>query len=118
MTYPQEPGWRQSVTETSKAAALLQREKAQSMMARVEAMLADGPASCEQLHEKLSEDGERILLTSVRARVCQLHRLGRVRDSGGRALGESLRAKVVVWRLATADERTAFAAALEGDEHE
>lgn len=114
MQYPQQPGWRaQASGETSREAAIAARAKARPMMALIEELLADGPASPEQLHARLTEDGSRVLLTSVRARVCQLHKLGRVVDTGKRSLGESLRAKVIVWRLATSEERAAFVAAKE-----
>lgn len=109
MQYPHQPGWRaQATSETSREAALAVRAKAKPMMALIEELLAEGPASPEQLHARLSENGSRVLLTSVRARVCQLHKLGRVVDTGRRSLGESLRAKVIVWRLATSAERAAF----------
>lgn len=110
--FPEQPGWRAAAHgETSKQAALAVRDKAPSMIARVRALLLEGPASPEQLHAKLVSQGTRCLLTSVRARVCQLHKLGEVLDSGARSIGESGTAKVIVWRLATEEERAAFEAA-------
>ena len=80
-----------------------------SMLARVANSLAEhGPGTCEEVTERMALPGERLLLTSVRARVCQLHKQGKVVDSGTRGLGESLRAKVVRWRLATPEEFAAF----------
>lgn len=112
--FPHAPGWRsQAVGETSREAAIAQRARAPKMMERVLDLLEQGPASPEQLHAKLTEDGEYVLLTSVRARVCQLHKLGRVVDSGARGLGESRRARVIIWRLATPAEFAAFQAAKE-----
>jgi hypothetical protein len=50
------------------------------------------------------------LLNSVRARCTQLRALGRVVDSGQRGKGESGKVRVIRWRVATADERSRFAA--------
>ena len=113
--YPENPGWRHQATgETSREAALSVFDTARPMMQVLEDLLADGPASPEQLTERLSDMvGRRVLLTSVRARVCQLHKLGRVKDSGGRDLGESGRVRVILWRLTTPEERAAFDAAQE-----
>jgi len=98
--YPQQPGWRASATgETSRDAALAIRAKGTPMLRQLIDLLRDGPASPEQLHRMLAEQGRPALLTSVRARVCQLNKLGRVVDTGQRGLGESGRSKVIVWRL-------------------
>ena len=111
MSFPHEPGWRAGPhSATSQAAAESVREKAPAMLRVVSDILAEGPASPEQLHAVLAERGTPALLTSVRARVCQLHKQGRVVDSGQRGLGESRRAKVIVWRLSTADELSLFLA--------
>lgn len=115
MTFPHEPGWRDQ--DTSRAAAALVRPKAPTMLARVLELLEEvGPASPEQLHAALSARGERALLTSIRARVCQLHKLGRLVDTGDRALGESGHAKVIVWRLLTPEEQAVSSPATEGKE--
>lgn len=104
MTYPHEPGWRDQ--DTSRAAAALVQPGAKTMIELVLQLLEEeGPASPEQLHAKLTERGVRSLLNSVRARVCQLHKQGWLVDTGERALGESGRAKVIVWRLLTPQER-------------
>lgn len=101
--YPDTPGWKG--TETSREAAAYVAPTAGRMMDRVEAYLRDhGPASPEEVAEAIAQPGERLLLTSVRARVCQLRNLGRVVDAGTRGLGESRRCKVIRWRVATADE--------------
>lgn len=118
--FPDEPGWRQGPhAETSRLAAEGQREKAPTMLARiVESLAAEGEASPEQLHARLARQGVKSLLTSVRARVCQLNKLGRVVDSGKRGLGESGNCKVIVWRLSTADELSLFSARrAAADEH-
>lgn len=109
--YPDNPGWRAGSLETSRLAALDVALTAPRMMDRVLAVLETGPATPEEIHAALSSDGERVLLTSVRARVCQLHAQGRVKDTGERGLGESLRSKVIRWRLATAREYSEFVAA-------
>ena len=106
MTYPHEPGWRDQ--ETSRAAAAFVRPGAKTMIELVLQLLEEeGPASPEQLHAKLTARGVRSLLNSVRARVCQLHKQGWLVDTGDRALGESGRAKVIIWRLLTPQERAA-----------
>lgn len=112
-TYPEQPGWRhQAKGETAREAALAVTASAKPMMQMIEDMLGDGPASPEMLAERLSDMmGRRILLTSVRARCTQLNKLGRIVDSGLRSLGESGRSKVIVWALATAEQRAAFEAA-------
>ena len=103
--FPAAPGWRASAHgETSRQAAEGQRLKAPRMLDLVTGLLAEGPASPEQLHAKLKGQGVSALLTSVRARVCQLHKQGRVVDSGARGLGESGSCKVIVWRLSTPAE--------------
>lgn len=62
--------------------------------------LANGPGTCEELHVRLERRlGKRVLLTSVRARVCQLHRQGLAFNTGEKGIGESGTAKVVRWAL-------------------
>lgn len=112
MSYPLEPTARRGSAQTAFDAADKVRPKAASMLARCEDFIAKyGPASPEDIHAAWASEGEWVLLTSIRARVCQLHKLGRVTDSGQRGIGESRRAKVVRWRLTTADERLALEAA-------
>ena len=103
MTYPHEPGYKDQ--DTSKAAATLVAPRAPALLAVIVDLLTEGPASPEQLHAKLAERGQRELLTSIRARVCQLHKQGRVTDTGLRGIGESGVAKVKIWRLTTPEER-------------
>jgi len=110
--FPQEPGWRAGPhSETSRAGAESQREKAPKMLERiVESLTLYGDASPEQLHDRLTRQGVRSLLTSVRARVCQLHKQGRVVATGRYGLGESGTCKVVIWRLTTPEELSLFLA--------
>lgn len=116
MNYPHQPGWKGQ--DTSKAAAEFVAPTAGRMMDRVEAYLrAHGPASPEEITAGIARPGERLLLTSVRARVCQLRNLGRVVDAGERGMGESQRVKVIKWRCATPEELSLFLArkAAEGE---
>jgi hypothetical protein len=108
-TYPEAPGWKGQ--ETSRAAAEFVAPSAGRMMDRVESDLrANGPASPEEITARIAAPGERLLLTSIRARVCQLRNLGRIVDAGSRGLGESRRVKVIRWRVATPDELSLFLA--------
>lgn len=114
MTYPAELGFKgatPATRETSQAAAVIASERAPKMLERVEAHIRDhGPASPEEIAAVFNNAGERVLLTSIRARVCQLRALGRVQDSGLKGLGESLRAKVIRWRISTPEEVSHFLA--------
>lgn len=101
---------RNAVGGTSRQASLDVAPAAKPMMQAIEGFLTFAPHTPEELHAKLSEGGRRVLLTSVRARVCGLHKAGRVTDSGERGLGESGRSKVIRWRLTDTAERAAFEA--------
>lgn len=102
--YPQEPGCRAGSPQTSLLAALDAAKTAPTAVALILAQLEKGPASPEELQAAIEADGHRLLLTSVRARVTQLKRLGRVIDSGERGVGESLKSKVIRVRLTTPAE--------------
>lgn len=111
MKYPDRPGARARAARTSHLAADLVTPSAPKMLQRVEAYIREnGPCSPEEIVAAIVLPGERLLLNSVRARVCQLRAQGRVIDSGERGVGESLRAKVVKWRLSTPAEREAYLA--------
>jgi hypothetical protein len=111
MTYPQTPGAWAGSAQTAFDARDVVAKTAPKMLDRCESyIIKNGPASAEEVTEGIRLPGEHLLLTSVRARICQLHRLGRLKDSGERSLGESLRAKVVRWRASTPDELAAFLA--------
>lgn len=64
----------------------------------------------EQIHARLKTAGVNHLLTAVRPRCSELARMGLIKDSGERGLGESQRCKSIVWVATTADERSLFAA--------
>lgn len=102
--YPEQPGCRTGAPQTSLLAAMDAAKTAPRAVGLILAKLVDGPASPEQLQAAIEADGYRLLLTSVRARVTQLKRLGRVIDSGERGIGESLRSKVIRVRLTTPAE--------------
>jgi hypothetical protein len=111
--YPKTPGWRPGALETSRLAAESVAPTAGRMMDRVEAYIRDhGPVSPEEITAGLVRPGERLLLTSVRARVCQLHKLGHLADAGRdkRGIGESGRVGVIRWRVTTPEERAERAA--------
>ena len=109
--YPHSPGWRRGPNNaTSKAAAKLAGERAAPLKERVLAMLSEAPATPEELVERFSLAGERVLLNTARARVSDLHALGRVCPSGTFGLGESGKARVIRWRAATAEEAAIAAA--------
>jgi hypothetical protein len=77
--YPEAPGWKGQAT--SRAAAEYVAPTAGRMMDRIAAYLAKhGPASPEEITARIARPDENLLLTSVRARVCQLRNLGRVGD--------------------------------------
>lgn len=106
------PRARAGSTQTSVLAAIEVTPKAPRMIDQIWSILSEGPATPEEVHAKLEAQNEkRVLLTSVRARICGLHKGGRVRDSGERGLGESLRSKVVRWRVSTAPEFAEWLAA-------
>lgn len=111
--YPETPGWRAGSAETSRLAAEFVAPSAGRMMDRAEAYIRDhGPASPEEIAVAIAFPGERLLLTSIRARVCQLRNLGRVVDAGTemRGIGESGRVRVIRWRVTTPEERSRWAA--------
>ena len=109
--YPEEPGWRAGSAETSRLAAEFVAPTAGRMMDRCETFIRDhGPASPEEIADGMTRPGERLLLTSIRARVCQLRNLGRVIDAGSRGIGESGRVRVIRWRVTTPEERSRWSA--------
>lgn len=63
-----------------------------------------GPASPEQIAERLKRQGYDMWPMTVRCRVSDLGKLGRLVDTGQRATSMSGRAKSIVWRLATPAE--------------
>lgn len=110
--YPFEPGWRASaIGETSRAAAIAARPVAKKQADLCLEIIGErGHATPEQIAAALTDQGHRVLLTSIRARCTGLHKQGVLRDSGKRGLGESLRCKVIAWEIVPAKDRTGAAA--------
>ena len=114
--YPDGPGVRPGSAPGAYAAADFMASHAGGMCADVLALIREKPATPEELTERLQEGREgRVLLTTVRARVCQLRAQGFICDSGRRGLGESGKVKVAVWRAMTELERAAFLAEREAE---
>ena len=98
------PKARTGSTSTSVAAACDARKTAPTMTDAIWALYQDGPHTPEEIHARMIAAGERVLLTSVRARICGLYKAGRLTKNGDKGLGESQRSKVIRWRIATPDE--------------
>lgn len=102
------PLWRASSTgETARAAALAGSARAPTLRQRVLAIIEEGPALPECIFARLTRDGVRTVLTSVRPRCSELVRMGLIADSGKRAKGEG-GCKAIIWRATTEEERAAF----------
>lgn len=116
-SYPDCPGWKG--TETSREAAEFVAPKAAKLEDRCEAYIkAHGPASPEEVTAGMAGPGERLLLTTIRARICALRAKGRVVASGEFGKGESGKVRVIKWRATTADELSLFLAQkAAADEH-
>lgn len=98
------PRARRRSTSTSVAAAIDATKRAPTMTDLIWAIYQTGPHTAEEIHAKMTRNGERVLLNSVRARICGLHKAGRLTNSGEKGLGESLKSKVVRWRITTPEE--------------
>jgi len=106
-----EPLWKASSTgETARAGAMFIKPKAKTLRQHVLDAIEAEPGTPEQIHERLRKAGVNHLLTAVRPRCSELMRLGLIKDSGRRGLGESQRCKSIVWEATTADERSRWAA--------
>lgn len=116
MTYPHEqagvrPG---TVGETAQAAADFLAPHLAGMCAEVFGLIREAPSTPEELTAKLQRRRDRrVLLTTVRARVCQLRAQGLVVDEGSRGIGESGKVKVIRWRAAEPAETAAYLAGKE-----
>jgi len=108
------PRARKGSAHTSVAAAIDAEKAAPRMTDRIWAIYQTGPHTPEEVHAKLSTEG-RVLLTSVRARICGLHKAGRLIASGEKGLGESLRSRVIRWRMSTPSELADFLARREAE---
>jgi len=110
------PQARSGSAQTSVLAAIGATAKAPKMTQRIWGLLQEGPLTPEEAKAKLAAEGDRVLLNSVRARICGLHKAGRVKDTGERGLGESQRAKAIRWRASTPEEYADWLAAKAGPE--
>lgn len=94
-----------SIGGTAQEAARRVKPVAKSQAALVyEAVVRLGKATPEEVTADLLERGHRVILNSVRARVCGLSRIGLLLDTGERGLGESRRMPTIRWRPLSADE--------------
>jgi len=100
--YPHHPGWKGEM-ETGRDAASAMAAKAPTMRDRCLAALREigAPATPEMITHHLAAQGQTVLLMSVRPRMSELARLGKVRDSGQRGIGEGGH-KAVKWALVEA----------------
>ncbi|QUD86954.1 hypothetical protein [Phenylobacterium montanum] len=99
--YPEHPGLK-GPSDTGPAAAASFAPKAKTIRERTLLELERGPATAEQVAERLG-----LHFMIVRARCSELRALGLVADSGERGAG-ALGGRVIVWRATTAAEREAF----------
>ena len=107
------PRARTGSAHTAVAAAIDATKTAQTMTEKIWPFFLEGPHTPEEVHAKLIANGEKALLTSVRARICGLHKAGKLRASGEKGLGESMRSKVIRWVRATPEQEAAYLAARE-----
>jgi len=107
--YPYEPGWRRGPhAAQSKGAAGLAAINAGPLKLVVLDLLAQAPATPEELKQRLSDAGRVALLNTVRARCTDLRVLGLVCASGTFGIGEGGHAKTTRLRLTNAVERGIF----------
>lgn len=108
------PLWRHSSTgETAKEAALSVASRAQTLRQLTLDMIEAGPATGEAVYAKLSEQGVRCVLYSIKPRLSELARQGLIKDSGLRGLSDSGKCRSIVWVATSPAEREAFTASQE-----
>jgi predicted ArsR family transcriptional regulator len=103
LRYPEGAGFKGDA-DTGPAGARLINRRSGSIRARSLTILAAGPATAEQIADRI---GEHFMI--VRARMSEARALGLVEDTGRRGDG-ALGGKVVVWRLTTPEEKAIHAA--------
>lgn len=98
---------RNAIGGTSQAAARSLKLVSSEMCRAIMQILEDGPKSPEEVVDALRAQGIHLGLNTARARMSDLRRAGRVRDSGLRSLSAS-GCKVVAWEITPtgADIRT------------
>lgn len=103
------PRWRRnSIGETAKDAAQGVAPRAQTLRQLTLDMIEAGPATGEAVYAKLSEQGVRCVLYSIKPRLSELARQGLVKDSGVRGLSDSGKCRSIVWVATSPEEREAF----------
>lgn len=91
--YPHAPGFQD--TDTSRAAAAAVKPKDKPIRQRVmDSLLEVGPATADEMAKRLGLHPRNVV-----PRVSQLHKLGKVADSGHRRQSD-LGNPAIVWRLA------------------
>lgn len=102
--YPKRPGWRRSAAgSTSREAAEAVAERAPRQADLALGVIRErGRASPEEITDLLTARGHKVLLTSIRARCTQMHKLGQLKPSGEYAKGESGRCRTIRWEEASA----------------
>ena len=105
--YPHAPGVRANSTGgTAEAAAQVVAPLARTLEGRCLQLLEERPLSGEELHAIIeAESGRAVPLYSVKPRTSQLKAKGLVAASGERRISAGGRAKSIVWRATTAEER-------------
>lgn len=95
---------------TSEAGRDFIKPKAKTLRQQVLDAIEEQPGTPEEIHARLVKAGVQHLLTAVRPRCSELVRMGLIKDSGERGLGESQRCRSVRWRATTPEERAAWEA--------
>jgi hypothetical protein len=110
--YPEEAaGYRAGIgEETARAAAELQNRSLHSIRALVLAEFGNGSGTPEAICERLAQRGHALWYQTVRARVSDLGRLGKLIPTGERGPSMSGAAKSLVWRKAKPAEVATFEA--------
>lgn len=106
--YPHVPGFKGDL-DTGRIAGKAFATKARPIRVRALEVIERGPATAEQVGDRI---GEHFMI--IRARCSELRALGLIDDSGMRGDGALGGRGVVVWRATTPLERAAFAAARDG----
>lgn len=88
-SYPLHPGWKEG--DTSRMAALAAHGRSRELRSKCLATLADADRTADEVAAIL---GESVL--TIRPRMTELLRLGKIRDSGIRRLNDSHR-RAKVW---------------------
>lgn len=97
---PTPRSWSTATVETSREAARFHRSTSSATCRTILGTLQIfGPMSCEEIADEMRKTGTNIILNTVRARVCDLHKAGLLRDSTKRSVGESGKCRVVRWEV-------------------